>query len=86
MITVLSQTGYTEEQIKTFYLRERLALQKGLENDNKHTAVLIVDAVVQGNEKVKEGLLVVTEFHLEFGELTHELFEFRNWLSTLLVK
>lgn len=86
MLTVLETTGYTEEQIKAFNLPVRLATQAKLTAGNEHTSVLVINAVVQGNEKVKEGLLVIANFQMEFGELSHEMFEFRNWLSSLLVK
>ena len=84
--SVLAITGLDYYKLRGLPLGERIAFQKKLKADNHHTAVLIVDAVVQGNEKVLDGLLAINALHVEQGDLSHQMYEFRNWLSTLLVK
>ena len=84
--SVLAITRYDYKVLRVMKLGERIAHQKKLEANNHHTAVLIVDAVVQGNEKVLDGLLAIEALHNEQGDLSHQMYEFRNWLSTLLVK
>lgn len=84
--TVKQITGHEADEIKKMTLPKRIQLQDKLTNENQHTVVLIVDAVVQNNIKVLEGLFVIYAFQQELGELTHELYEFRKWLATLLVK
>ena len=86
MVTVHSITGYTVEQIKGFTFPQRIAVQDQMALNNYHTAVLVVDAVTQDNPKVLNALISVAELHLELGSLSHELYEYRNWLSTLLIK
>ena len=49
--SVLAITGLDYYKLRGLPLGERIAVQKKLEADNEHTAVLIVDAVVQGNER-----------------------------------
>ena len=84
--SVLAITRYDYKVLRVMKLGERIAHQKKLEANNYHTAVLIVDAVVQGNEKVIDCLLAINALHVEQGDLSHQMYEFRNWLSTLLVK
>ena len=85
-LTVKDVTSYTEEQIKNFKLPQRIAAQDKLENENRHTAVLLIDAVNQGNVKVVEALLAVHAIHVEQCSMSYEMQHFRDWLSTLLVK
>ena len=84
--SVLASTGLDYYKLRGLPLGERIAVQKKLEADNEHTAVLIVDAVVQGNEKVLDGLLAIEALHVEQGSMSYEMQHFREWLSTLLVK
>lgn len=84
--TVKQITGHTKDEIQKMTLPARIALQDKLTYANNHTAVLIICAVFQNNKKVLDGLLVVYAFQQEFGELTHELNQFRTWLASLLVK
>lgn len=86
LLTVKDVTGYTEEQIKNFKLPERIAVQDKLTAENAHTAVLLIDAVNQGNIKVAEALLAVHAIHAEQSDMSYEMQHFRDWLSTLLVK
>lgn len=86
MLTVEQVTGLTVEHIEALNLPQRIQLQKEMEDKNQHTNVLIVDAIIQKNTKVLESLLIVADFHAQEGYLNHTLYEFRNWLSTLLVK
>ena len=83
---VLAITHYDYKVLRRLPLGERIAHQKKLEAVNEHTAVLIVDAVVQGNEKVLDGLLAVEALHTELGHINTEMLQFRKWLATLLVK
>lgn len=85
-LTVEYVTGYTEEQIKNFKLPERIAAQDKLTAQSEHTAVLLIDAVTQGNFRVKNALLAVHAIHAEQGDMSYEMQHFRDWLSTLLVK
>lgn len=78
-------TGYNCNEIVNFTLGERIAAQKELEAKNYHTAVLIIDAITQGNAKVLDGLMVIEALHQELGEMTYEMQQFRKWLATLLV-
>ena len=84
--SVLAITRYDYKVLRVMKLGERIAHQKKLKADNHHTAVLIVDAVVQGNEKVLDGLLAINALHVEQGSMNYEMQHFRDWLSTLLVK
>ena len=83
---VLAITHYDYKVLRVMKLGLRIAHQKKLEADNQHTAILIVDAVVQGNEKVLDGLLAIEALHVEQGSMSYEMQHFREWLSTLLVK
>lgn len=78
--------GYTEAEVYNFKLPQRIALQAELTQNNQHTEVLIVGAIVQQNRRVLTGLLVVHAFQLEYGYLNYELGHFRDWLGTLLVE
>lgn len=83
--TVLGITGYAVEEIKAFTLPQRIAAKNDREAANNVTAMLVIDAVVQGNDKVLESLISLYDLHMESCELDYELSHFRNWLSTLLV-
>lgn len=83
-VTVFSETRWTANEIQEMTLPDRIALQDRLTKEDKLTAVLIVDAAVQGKSRILQGLLTVAAFEKEFGSLNEELHNFRNWLQSLL--
>jgi hypothetical protein len=84
MVTIETLTGYLPEQIETFTLPVSTAVLRTLKAENKLTAMLIVRAVMQNNQSVVQGLLSVAAFEAEHTQLSHELYEYRNWLQSLL--
>jgi hypothetical protein len=86
MLTVQQITDYTEIQIKQLSLKNRIDLQDDLTRDNNHTAVILIDAVVQSNQTVIDLICAIYTLQTELGYLPIELATCRNFLSTLLTK
>lgn len=84
MLTVKQIVGKSEIEIKRMSLSERIKFQDKLVDDNNHTGVILVDAVVQSHQTVIEGLSFIVTLASEIGFMTQPMLDLRQQLSKYL--
>lgn len=76
-------TGKTQAQIRTMSVAEYNAMQEQLEDDNHHTAVVMVLAARNNCGRILKCLEALDDLHIAYGSMPYAAIELREALKRL---